>query len=650
MKNPVKFLFMYLLLTGSVFAFDNGEKLNRPPSNAVRQLVKQAVALAESDQLKAALVAIKKALALSPNNLRAHLEYQNIKANYLDLLDEVNEEYQSLIRKNPDNPVYLMAVYQGYDGEYTRPQFQKVLELAPEWAWAHFAKAKLLQKNEPENAVAELRGCLAKDKSIIEAYQLLIEIQERQLKKLDDAIETAAEMAAQKEIRPQLRLAHLWRLRLAKAQSNSQAKEELRSELQRLTSSATDTDTLVAIHSAYLSLLNDQAGAKAMEDKFIQIDPTWQMWRSWIGFRAGRTNQSGVPRSISLPGRQEFLHNQVLEIKKNNVDATTRIAPLEKLLLLKPSPSLQRIIYEDLFHEALRVKDNVRVIQYGEYLHQIDATDYVLMAQIALAMADKKTSPGKALAYARTAEKLTAEFHLAKRPPNTSQATLDSSFPEKKQRELYPQQRALVLDALGWVLLQMGRVQEAEQTLRRANELYRSETGLAHWAIALGKVGKVTEAEQIAAQASSLFADSIRRKMIHSKIEDFELLSIDGQKIKLSELKGKVVVINFWATWCGPCIAEMPHLLKLYEKYKNQGLEILSISTDEEREKVRPFVTQKRMTFPIFNEPNGRKRFQAELIPTNIFIDKEGVIRYRTMGFTEGGDREIEAVITELLK
>src|SRR5207253_1741624 len=115
---------------------------------------------------------------------------------------------------------------------------------------------------------------------------------------------------------------------------------------------------------------------------------------------------------------------------------------------------------------------------------------------------------------------------------------LDSSFPEKKQRELYPQQRALILDALGWVLLQMGNVQEAEQTLRRANKLYRSESGLAHWAIALGKVGKAAEAEQIAAQASSLFADSIRRKIIHANIEDFELLSIDGQKIKLSDLKG----------------------------------------------------------------------------------------------------------------
>jgi thiol-disulfide isomerase/thioredoxin len=649
MKSLVRFLFICLLLTGSVFASDNGEKLNEPPSPEARQLVNRAVALAESDHPEAALAALKKALILSPNNLRAHLEYQNIKANFLERLDEVNEEYQTLIRKNPDNPVYLMAVYQDYNGEYARPQFEKVASLAPEWAWAHFAKAKLLQTKEPENAVAELRLCIAKDKSINEAYQLLIEIQERQLKRLDDAIQTAEEMAARQEIRPKLRYPQLWRLRLAKAQSGSQAKDQLRNELQRLTNSATDTDTLVAIRSAYLSLLKDEASARAIEDKFVHIDPTWQMWRAWFGYRVLETNQSGIPRIVALPGRQEFLHNRIIEIKKQ-FDAKTRIPPMEKLLLLKPSPSIKRIIYEEIFREALRAKDNETLIKYGEYLHRIDATDYVLLAQIALALADKRSSLGKALAYARKADRLTAKFQPAKRSPNTSQTFFDNYFPEKKQREIYPQHRALVLDALGWVLLQMGSIQKAEQTLRRANQFQRLESGLAHWAVALRKTGKVIEAEQIAAQASSLFADSIRRKMIQTKIEDFELLSIDGRKIKLSELKGKAVVINFWATWCAPCISEMPYLLKLYEKYKDKGLEILSISTDEEKEKVRPFVTQKRLTFPVFNEPNERKRFQVELIPTNIFIDKEGTIRYRITGFVEGGERELEVVISELLK
>jgi thiol-disulfide isomerase/thioredoxin len=612
--------------------------------------VKRAIFLAEDDQPEMALAVIKKALAASPNNLRAHLEYHNIKTNFLERSDEVNEEYQTLIRKYPDNPVYLMAVYQGYIGDAVRPQLEKVVELAPGWAWGHFAKAKLLQTKEPEQAVAELRRAIAKDRSISEAYNLLISLQEVRLKRLDDAIETAEKMAAQKEIRPQLRYPQLWRLRLAKAQGTLQAKEELRRELQRLTDSATDTDTLVAIRSAYFSLLKDESSAKAVEDRFIQIDPTWKEWRGWLNrYRSIEINQSNVPRSIVLSGRQEFLYHKIFEIVRK-FDATDRIAPLEKLLLLKPFPSVKRIIYEAIFRAALKAKDTAMLMKYGEYLHRLDATDHILLAQTALALADKKKHLRKALEYARQAESLTAEFHLAKRPLNTRQATLDSVFPEKKQRELYPQQRALVLNSLGWVLLQMGRLQEAEAALRQANQTDRSEIGLAHWAVALRKTGKVEEARQVATQANSLFADSVRSRMIKIKADDFELASIDGRKVRLSELKGKVVVINFWATWCGPCISEMPHLIALYEKYKARGLEILAISTDEEKEKVRPFVTQKRMTFPVFNEPKERKHFQVELIPTNIFIDKEGMIRYRTMGFAEGGERELEVVISELLK
>jgi thiol-disulfide isomerase/thioredoxin len=647
MKNLVKFFFVCLLLTGSTYAFDNGQRLNEPPPDEARKLVKRAIFLAENDQPERALATIKKALAISPNDLRAHLEYHNIMANFLERSDEINEEYQRLIRKYPDNPVYLMAVYQGYGGEYARPQLEKVVELAPEWAWGHFAKAKLLQTKEPENAVAELRKCLAKDSRISEAYSLLISIQEVRLKRLDDAIETAEAMAAQSEIRPQLRYPQLWRLRLAKEQGTLQAKEELRSQLQRLTNSATDTDTLVAIRSAYFSLLKDEASAKAVEARFIQIDPAWKKWRGWVT-RIIKTNLSEVPRLHVLAGRQEYLYHQVYETRR--FDITNRITPLKKILLLNPSASVKRIIYEEIFREALKTKDNETLVKYGEYLHRMETTDPVLLAQMALALADKRTFLGKALAYARKADILTSEFHLAKRPRNISQTNFDSIFPEKKQRELYPQQRTLVLNSLGWVLLQMGRIQEAEAALRQANQTYRSESGLAHWAVALRKIGKVEEADQIAAQANSLFADSVRSKMITIKTDDFELVSIDGRKVRLSELKGKVVVINFWATWCGPCISEMPHLIALYEKYKNRGLEILSISSDEEKEKVRPFVTQQRLTFPVFNEPKERKHFQVEVIPTNIFIDKEGMIRYRTTGFAEGGERELEVVISELLK
>ncbi len=100
----------------------------------------------------------------------------------------------------------------------------------------------------------------------------------------------------------------------------------------------------------------------------------------------------------------------------------------------------------------------------------------------------------------------------------------------------------------------------------------------------------------------------------------------------------------------GPCVAEIPSLKKLHEKYKEKGLEILAVSIDEDSRKVRPFATENGLNFPVAHSPTLGKQFKATTIPTSLFIDKHGNLRYRKIGFEEGDEREIEIVITELLK
>ena len=128
-------LLSLLILSSSVQAIDNGRQLNEPPSFETRELVKRAVILAESDKPWAAIAALKKAISLSPNYLPAHVEYGNINADYLGRSDQVEAEYRSLIKRFPRNPVYLMALYFQTKGEIGRESLQKVVELAPEWAW-----------------------------------------------------------------------------------------------------------------------------------------------------------------------------------------------------------------------------------------------------------------------------------------------------------------------------------------------------------------------------------------------------------------------------------------------------------------------------------------------------------------------------------
>jgi peroxiredoxin len=111
----------------------------------------------------------------------------------------------------------------------------------------------------------------------------------------------------------------------------------------------------------------------------------------------------------------------------------------------------------------------------------------------------------------------------------------------------------------------------------------------------------------------------------HRQEADFTLTDLQGKTWSLRELKGKVVLVNFWATWCPPCRKEMPDLNTLYQRFKDQGFVILAIS-DEEVGKVKPFIAERNIGYPILLDP-GRKvndLFQVEGIPKSFVYDREG--------------------------
>src|SRR3954447_2191332 len=106
---------------------------------------------------------------------------------------------------------------------------------------------------------------------------------------------------------------------------------------------------------------------------------------------------------------------------------------------------------------------------------------------------------------------------------------------------------------------------------------------------------------------------------------DFTLTDLEGESWHLQELRGKVVLVNFWATWCPPCRKEMPDLQALFDKYKNKGVIVFSIS-DEEEKKIKPFIQAQNITYPVMLDP-GRKvheLFQVEGIPKSFVYDREG--------------------------
>ena len=115
---------------------------------------------------------------------------------------------------------------------------------------------------------------------------------------------------------------------------------------------------------------------------------------------------------------------------------------------------------------------------------------------------------------------------------------------------------------------------------------------------------------------------------------DFELETLDGRTIALSDLRGQVVLINFWATWCPPCRAEMPAIQQVYERYRDQGFEVLAVNLQEQDAQMSAFVEERELTFPILPDRDGSVSnvYRVTSIPTTFFVDRTGTIQEIIVG------------------
>jgi cytochrome c biogenesis protein CcmG/thiol:disulfide interchange protein DsbE len=119
---------------------------------------------------------------------------------------------------------------------------------------------------------------------------------------------------------------------------------------------------------------------------------------------------------------------------------------------------------------------------------------------------------------------------------------------------------------------------------------------------------------------------------------DFELPSLqDGTPIALSSLRGHVVVLNFWASWCAPCRLEAPGLRRVSEQYRERGVRFLGVAYRDDDAAARAFVDEFRLTYPSVTDPSGSLAYSYELIgfPTTFLIDPAGTIRYRFVGYLD---------------
>jgi peroxiredoxin len=133
---------------------------------------------------------------------------------------------------------------------------------------------------------------------------------------------------------------------------------------------------------------------------------------------------------------------------------------------------------------------------------------------------------------------------------------------------------------------------------------------------------------------------------------DFTLPSLDGPNLRLQEQRGRVVMINFWATWCGPCRVEMPHLSRLYEKYRGSGFTVLAVNIDEDPHKAASLAKQLSMRFPVLLDSDKKvsRLYDLGTMPSTILVDRDGRVRYVHRGYRDGYEDTYDKQIRELLR
>ena len=133
---------------------------------------------------------------------------------------------------------------------------------------------------------------------------------------------------------------------------------------------------------------------------------------------------------------------------------------------------------------------------------------------------------------------------------------------------------------------------------------------------------------------------------------DFVLKSDSGENLRLSEFRGEVVMINFWASWCGPCRQEMPLLDELYAQYQPMGFTILGVNVEEDSTKARKMLGDSPVNFPVLfdNDSEVSKLYNVVAMPSTVLVDRNGNVRYLHQGYKPGYEEAYQQQVRALIR
>lgn len=151
------------------------------------------------------------------------------------------------------------------------------------------------------------------------------------------------------------------------------------------------------------------------------------------------------------------------------------------------------------------------------------------------------------------------------------------------------------------------------------------------------------------ATALSASASSVK---LSEPAPDFTLKTLQGPNLRLEEYRGQVVLINFWASWCGPCRQEMPILDRLHQRYEDTGFAVLGVNVEGETAPAQKIVDKTNVTFPVLIDEGQAvsEMYELEAMPSTVVVDRDGVVRYVHRGYKPGDEAKYVEVVKKLIR
>jgi peroxiredoxin len=145
---------------------------------------------------------------------------------------------------------------------------------------------------------------------------------------------------------------------------------------------------------------------------------------------------------------------------------------------------------------------------------------------------------------------------------------------------------------------------------------------------------------------------NVQALTIGQKAPDFTLKNMQGKNLNLTEQRGSIILLNFWASWCGPCRKEMPALQALQEKYQDLGVQVWGVNVEQENQAGKDFLADLDLSFSIFFDQTNTlsATYQVEAMPTTVIIDRDGVVRFIYRGYKDGYDKKYAKAIKKLIR